>query len=94
MRGQQTSDLWWEYRKEKLTAPCLYIFLHFYNFYKLLTKLEPSKKIKPLFYSSVKTSLMKLGIANESVALAEYETLLTTQPVTVNLVQPGLILSK
>ena len=92
MMDQQTSDLWWEYRKEKLTAPCLHIFfLHFYNFYKLLTKLEPSKKIKSLFYSSVKTSLMKHGIANESVALAEYETLLTTQSVTVNLVQPRLI---
>ena len=34
---------------------------------------------------------MKHGIANESVSLAEYETLLTTQSVTVNLVQPGLI---
>ena len=37
---------------------------------------------------------MKHGIANESVALTEYVTLLTSQSVTVNLIQPGLILSK
>ena len=37
---------------------------------------------------------MKHGIANESVPLTEYVTLLTSQSVTVNLVQPGLILSK
>ena len=37
---------------------------------------------------------MKHGIANESVALTEYVTLLTCQSVTVNLVQPGLVLSK
>ena len=35
---------------------------------------------------------MKRGIANESVALTEYVTLLTSQSVTVNLFQPGLIL--
>ena len=33
---------------------------------------------------------MKHGIANESVALTEYVSLLTTHLVTVNLVQPGL----
>ena len=37
---------------------------------------------------------MKHAIANESVALREYVTLLTSQSVAVNLVQPGLILSK
>ena len=37
---------------------------------------------------------MKHDIANEMVALSEYVTLLTTQSVTVNLVQPGFILSK
>ena len=37
---------------------------------------------------------MKHGIANESVPLTEYVTLLTSQSVTVNLVQPGLILWK
>ena len=37
---------------------------------------------------------MRHGIANESVALTEYVSLLKTQSVTVNLIQPGLILSK
>ena len=37
---------------------------------------------------------MKHGIARESVALTEYICLLTTELVTINLVQPGLILSK
>ena len=37
---------------------------------------------------------MKHGIANESVALTEHVTLLISQPVTVNLFQPGFILSK
>ena len=36
---------------------------------------------------------MKHGLVNESV-FTEYVTLLTSQSVTVNLVQPGLILSK
>ena len=47
-----------------------------------------------MFYSSVKTSSLKHGIANESVALTEYVTLLTSQSLTVNLVQSGVILSK
>ena len=37
---------------------------------------------------------MKHGIANESVALTEYATLLTSQSLTLNLVQSGVILSK
>ena len=37
---------------------------------------------------------MKYGNANESVALTEYVFQLTTQSVTINLIQPGLILSK
>ena len=85
-RGQQSSNLWWEYRKEKLTASHFYI--------AAVNKVEPSKKIKSLFYSSAKTSSMKHGIANESVTLTEYVTLLTSQSVTVNLFQSGLILSK
>ena len=85
-RGQQSSKLWWEYRKEKLTASNFYI--------SSVTKVEPNKKIKSLIYSSVKISSMKHDIANEMVALSEYVTLLTTQSVTVNLVQPGFILSK
>ena len=83
-RAQQPSYLSWEYRKEKLTASNFYI--------AAVNKVEPSKKIKSWFYSSFKTSSMKRGIANESVALTEYVTLLTSQSVTVNLVQPGLIL--
>ena len=47
-----------------------------------------------LFYSFVKKSSMKHGIANKSVVLIVYVSLLTTQPVPVNLIQPGLILSK
>ena len=85
-RGQQSSKLWWEYREEKLTASNFYI--------SAVTKVEPNKKIKSLIYSSVKISSMKHDIANEMVALSEYVTLLTTQSVTVNLVQPGFILSK
>ena len=42
----------------------------------------------------VKTSSMKHGIANESVVLTEHVSLLTTQSVTLNLVQAGLILSR
>ena len=37
---------------------------------------------------------MKHGVANESVALTEYVTLLTSQSVTLSSFQPGLILSK
>ena len=85
-RGQQSSNLWWEYRKEKLTASNFYI--------AAVNKVEPSKKIKSLFYSSVKTSSMKHGAANEIVALTEYVTLLTSQSATINLVLPGFILSK
>ena len=47
-----------------------------------------------MFYSSVKTSSLKNGLANESVALTEYVTFLISQSVTVNLFQPGRILSK
>ena len=36
---------------------------------------------------------MRHGIVNESAALSEYISLLTTQPVKEKLVQPGLILS-
>ena len=46
-RDQQSSNLWWEYRKEKLTASNFYI--------AAVNKVEPSKKIKSLFFSSVKT---------------------------------------
>ena len=72
--------------KEKLTASNFYI--------AAVNKVEPSKKIKSLFYSSVKTSSMKHGAANEIVALTEYVTLLTSQSATINLVLPGFILSK
>ena len=85
-RGKQSSNIWWEYRKEKLTASNFYIVA--------VSKEEPSNKIKPLFYSSVKTSSTKHDIANERVVLTVHVFLLTTQSVTVNLVQPGLILSK
>ena len=37
-RGQQSSNLWWEYRKGKLTASNFYI--------AAVYKVEPSKKIK------------------------------------------------
>ena len=50
--------------------------------------------MKYFFYSSVKISSVKYGVANESVALIEYVRILTSQSVTVNLVQSGLILSK
>ena len=79
-RGQESSNLCWEYRKEKLAASNFYI--------AAINKAEPSKKIKSLFYSTVKKSSMKHDIANESVALTEYVTLLTSQSVTVNLFQP------
>ena len=42
----------------------------------------------------VKTSSKKHGIANVSVVLTEYVSLVTFQSGTGNLVQPGLILSK
>ena len=88
-RVQQSSNLWCEYgkeKKEKLTASS--------NFYiAAVNKVEPSTKIKSLFYS-VKTTSMKHGIANESVVLTEYVSLVTTKSVIVNLVQPGLILPK
>ena len=67
-RGQQSSNLWWEYGKEKLTASNFYI--------AAVNKVEPSKNIKSSFYSSVKTSSMNYGIANENIALTEYVTLL------------------
>ena len=60
-RGQQSFNSWWEYWKEKLTASNFYI--------TAVSKVEPSKKIKSLFYSSVKTFLIKHDIAHESVAL-------------------------
>ena len=85
-RCQQSSNLWWEYRKVKLTASNFQI--------AAVNKAEPSKRIKSLFYSSVKTSSVNYGIANENVALKEYVTLLTSQSVTINVVQLGLILSK
>ena len=50
---------------------------HFYI--AAINKAEPSKKINSLFYSSVKTSSVKHGIAKVSVALREYVSLLTTQ---------------
>ena len=37
-RGQKSSNLWWEYRKEKFTASNFYI--------AVVNKVEPSKKIK------------------------------------------------
>ena len=81
-RGQQSSHLWKEYRQEKLAASNFYI--------AAVNKVEASKRIKSLFYSSVKTSSMKHGDANESLALTRYVTLSITQSVTINLVQPGL----
>ena len=65
------------------------------NFYiTAVNKVEPSKKIMSLFYSPVKKSSVKHGIADKSVALTVYVSLLTTQPVPINLIQPGLISSK
>ena len=78
-RGQQSYNLRWEYRREKLTASNFYI--------AVVNKVEPSEK---LFYSSVKTSSMKHGIADESVTLTEYVTLLTSESVTINLFQLGI----
>ena len=47
MRGQQTSDLWWEYRKEKLTAPCLHIFFFtFLQFLQVINKVRTQQKNK------------------------------------------------
>ena len=71
---------------EKLTSSNLYI--------ATVNKVEPRKKINSFLYSSVKTSSVKHGIASESIALTEYEFLLTTKSVTENLIQSGLILSK
>ena len=85
-RGQQSSHLWKEYRQEKLAASNFYI--------AAVNKVEASKRIKSLFYSSVKTSSMNYSIANENVALTEYVTLLTSQSVAINVVRLGLILSK
>ena len=78
-RGQQSYNLRWEYRREKLTASNFYI--------AVVNKVEPSEK---LFYSSVKTSSMKHGIGDESVTLTEYVTLLTSESVTINLFQLGI----
>ena len=58
-RGQQSSNFWWEYRKEKLTASNFYI--------AAVNKVQLSRKIKSLFYSSAKTSSVKHGIVNEIV---------------------------
>ena len=78
IRGQRSSNLWWEHRKEKLTASNIYI--------TAINKVEPSKTIKFLLYSSVQISSMKYGIANEGVALTEYVSFLITQSVAVSLV--------
>ena len=49
----------WEYRNEKLTAS---------NFYTgAVNKVAPRKIIKSLFYSSIKISSIKYGIANERI---------------------------
>ena len=63
-RGQQSTDMWWHYRKEKLTAS------NFYN--AAVTQVEPSNKIKSLFYSSVHTAGMSHGVENERSALLCY----------------------
>ena len=73
-RGQQSSSLWWEYRKEKLTTSNIYI--------AAINKVKPGKKIKSLFYSSAETSSMKHAIASERIALTEQVTLLRSQSVT------------
>ena len=47
-----------------------------------------------MFYSSIKATSVKHGIANGSVVLTEYVSLLATQSGTENLIQSGRILSK
>ena len=78
--------MWWKYRKVKLISSNFYI--------TAVNKVEPSKKINSLFYSSIKATSVKHGIANGSVVLTEYVSLLATQSGTENLIQSGRILSK
>ena len=44
-------SLWWEYRKEKLTASNFRI--------AVINKVEPNKKLNSLFYSSVLKNILK-----------------------------------
>ena len=66
-RGQKYSNLWYEYRKEKLTVANFYI--------SAVNRAEVSKKIRSSFCSTVKISSIRHGITNESVVLTKYVSL-------------------
>ena len=85
-RGQSSSEKWWEYRKNLLTAS---------NFYSAaVSKFEPSNKIKNMYYSQFSTNSTKHGQENEKNALQMYINFLTKQNVCITTKNFGLIVSK
>jgi len=74
-RGLSSSEKWWEYRKNLLTAS---------NFYSAaVSKVEPSNKIKNMYYSQFSTNSTKHGQENEKNALKMYINFLTKKKVCI-----------
>ena len=85
-RGQMSSEHWWNYRKERLTAS------KFYS--AAVNTVEPSKKINSMLYTKLSTPGMCHGISHETEALNKYVESLTAKSLFVTADNPGLIISK
>ena len=85
-RGQMSSESWWNYRKERLTAS---------KFYSAgVNIVERSKKINSMLYIKLRTPGMCHGISHETEALNKYVKSLTAKSLFVTADNPGLIISK
>ena len=85
-RGQAFSNKWQSYRKNFLTAS---------NFYAAAaTKVEPSNKIKNMYYSNFTSKSTSHGIENEKNAKKMYIEYLLKKNILVKLNNTGLSISK
>ena len=85
-RGQSSSAEWFDQRKYKITAS---------NFYAACRNtVEPSSKLKSMFYTSFTTSATNHGKLYEEHVLQLYKSFLQSKNVDVSLETVGLLLSE
>ena len=85
-RGQSSNDCWKQHRLYRITAS---------NFYfAAVNKVEPSSKLKSMFYSSFSSTSTRHGQLNESHVRSLYLETLTNKGICdAHIDEPGLIIS-
>ena len=85
-RGQSSSKAWFDHRKHRITSS---------NFYSAARNtVEPSNKLKSMYYTSFTTTSTRHGIQNENHVLHLYETFLKSKNLDVCVKETGFIISK